>query len=86
MKHPMQPIHVDSKGVVRFVSNDLVSRLVDVYPGGLDAIASTAGSVDDLEQLLQLIGYSVSGFGDQPYVRREVIEEADRAAGEIAKE
>jgi hypothetical protein len=33
---------------------------------------------DDRMQLAQLLGYSVSGFGDLSYVDKKIVEEADK--------
>jgi hypothetical protein len=43
-------------------------------------------SVEEYEQLCQLIGYSVSGFGDLSLVRKRTVSTADRRAYKLAKE
>jgi len=79
---PMQPVYVDSHGTVRFRGNTIVRELVDrdsargrVYPqfpartdGGLNWIPTQDFSLDDQEQLAQLVGYSISGYHELPYV------------------
>lgn len=91
---PMQPIVLvkDDKngpnGVVRFMENRLVSAFVDAASEGRHydlnkaAIDAAHGKYTDAEQmqLAQLIGYSVSGFGDLSYADKEVVRRADRKA------
>lgn len=74
--HPMQPI-VLVDGVARFKQNAIVRYLLD--NGGLDlnALALVGFSQEDNEQFAQLIGYSVSGFGDLSYARSETVGVAD---------
>ena len=66
MKHPMQKQHIDDQGVKRFVENKLVSWLIDQLPGGLNSLSKQFYDgdhhEDDYDQILQLIGYSVSGI------------------------
>lgn len=74
-KHPMQKIVMTESGVIRFTENKIVSHLLDAYPGGLNALVAkfrNDESVDDYEQLMMLIGYSVSGFGDLDLNRRTI--------------
>lgn len=64
-KHPIQNVYVDNKGVKRFVGNRIVRFLLDEYKPGLNDISVRFfENKDDYEQLMQLIGYSLSGFGD----------------------
>ncbi len=78
----MQPIAIDNEGVVRFKRNAIVRDLLDfASTRGFDmnAIAVRDYTVSDREQFAQLIGYSVSGFGELSYVRDETYDEADAA-------
>jgi len=86
MKHPLQLIVRADDGTVRFQGNALVQHLVDSYPGGAEALRCACPAADngDWEQLEQLLGYSVSGFGDLPYVSREAVQAADAVAPTIA--
>jgi hypothetical protein len=86
MKHPLQVIVRAADGTVRFQGNALVQHLVAAYPGGAEALrlACPAADSGDWEQLEQLLGYSVSGFGDLPYVSREAVRAADAVAATIA--
>jgi len=68
MKHPIQPLIADSNGTVRFKENKIVTYLLD--HGGLDMndLAKYPFDKEDRVQFAQLIGYSLSGFGDLSYV------------------
>jgi len=95
--HPMQPVHLDEHGVIRFRKNVIVDVLVDrdsergrVYPdfpartnGGLNWISMQDFSQEDQEQLAQLIGYSVSGYHELDYVSDESAAQASKLAREI---
>lgn len=78
-KHPMQPIYKDDHGVVRFKPNKIVRFMLDhgvtLVDGvwnrrwgenglSLNILAQMDFSQEDWEQFYQLIGYSVSGYGD----------------------
>lgn len=85
LKNPTQPLIIDKFGTVRFKINKLVKYLLD--KGGLNmndlaaAARSEKFSKNDQEQFAQLIGYSVSGFGDLSYVSDETYEKvSDEAA------
>lgn len=58
----MQYQEKDQNGVIRFVDNKLIIKLLDSYPGGLNALCCNDSHFDDYDQLLQLIGYSASGI------------------------
>lgn len=75
--HPDQPKVFDAHGVQRFKKNRLVEKLYDhaVATGlGLHELALMDFSDADRCQFAQLIGYSVSGYGDLSYVQRMVKE------------
>lgn len=88
-KHPMQPI-VWVNDVVRFKANNIIRHIIDHGSISLKDIAMLAGdpengfTQEDQEQLAQLIGYSVSGFGDLSYASEMAVEEADRIAAGMA--
>mgnify|MGYP001618654446 CR=1 FL=1 len=95
--HPMQPLVWDGK-VIRFKGNAIVQRLIDQHrhlEGGprkgesfadLNEIAGWRGiPQEDAEQFWQLMGYSVSGYGDLSFVRRTVVAKADRLADKMIK-
>lgn len=67
-KHPVQPLITDEHGITRFKKNKIVRFLLDAGPFDLNNIAMMQFSAEDHEQLAQLIGYSLSGFGELSYV------------------
>lgn len=75
-KHPIQPIEKDEHGVSRFKGNAIVRFLLDDGPFDMNQIAMKRFSVEDQEQFAQLIGYSLSGFGELSYVRNDTYETA----------
>lgn len=90
MKHPMQKIAPDDKGVVRFVKNQIVADLLnwvsDERGLNLNTIARGNYDIDDREQFYQLIGYSVGGCPLREETReaaRWVAEGKDEAAARI---
>ena len=64
MKHPIQPLEKDKNGTLRFKKNAIVEHLLD--NGGIDmnALALMDFSAEDRQQFAQLIGYSLSGYGE----------------------
>lgn len=64
VKHPIQPA-VLVNGVLRFKENKIVDKLLDIATENgysLNDIASDDNTTkEDYEQLMQLIGYSISG-------------------------
>ena len=88
MKFPMQPIQIDEQGVVRFAKNRIVDDLLEFATArrfSLNQIATGDYSDDERMQLAQLIGYSVSGYGDLSYASEESIQKADAIAEELIK-
>lgn len=86
-KHPVQPLLEDEKGVLRFKRNKIIDWLFST--GKLDlnqvALLTARGQFpkEDEEQLAQLLGYSLSGFGDLSYVSEETYQ---RAEAQLKKE
>lgn len=83
---PMQPLCWDNGGVLRFMENRIVRDLLDLatYEKIMDlntiAIDAAKGRYTKAEQrqFAQLIGYSVSGYGDlTQYVSTEQAKKAD---------
>lgn len=70
--HPIQPLELDEKGVLRFKANAIVRHLLDNGGIGMNALACMDFTREDREQFAQLIGYSHSGSGDLGYVSDEV--------------
>lgn len=81
-KHPIQPIYKDEHGVERFKSNEIVKFLLANCSHDMNALAGLPFSNEDREQLAQLIGYSLSGFSELPYVSDETYEKAIGKASE----
>lgn len=72
IKHPIQPTYKDEHGTVRFKSNTIVEYLAK---SRLNELAEKNFPQEDWQQLAQLIGYSVSGFGGLSYVLGSGLEE-----------
>lgn len=81
--HPMQPL-VWADDTIRFKENKLVSHLLAIAPIDLNMIEIMAQSGmisrEDSDQFLQLIGYSVSGYGDLSRVNKNIVRLADELA------
>lgn len=72
--HPMQPVVLDTTGNPRFLSNGIVQFLKEFARGkgvGMNELTTMPFSVEDREQFLQLIGYSVGGYCELSYVTDE---------------
>lgn len=82
---PLQPVQREKDGVIRFRRNAIVAFLLDAGPYDMNKLAMMPFSNEDREQFAMLIGYSVSGFGDLPYVSDETYAQA-KAAAERLKE
>ncbi len=82
LKHPNQPIGFDDDGMIRFKANAIIRFLVDTSPGGLNTIARAFmhSHPEDYTQLMQLIGYSVRGFGELSSSPEEMVDAADTIA------
>lgn len=76
VKHPVQPLIVDTGGVLRFKKNAIVEYLLDSGPFDLNHLATIPFDLPDREQFTQLIGYSLDGFGELSYVTDETCERA----------
>ena len=82
---PMQPLEFDDRGTLRFKENKIVRRLLDYSKQrgyGLNEIALEDFTDDDRMQLAQLIGYSLSGYGELSFVSDESWEQAAAATPE----
>lgn len=77
MKHPIQPLAPDHLGVIRFKPNKIVQHLLEHGTIDLNDIAMLEFSAEDQEQFAQLIGYSLSGYGDLSYVTDATWEAAE---------
>jgi len=76
-KHPIQPLIIDDRGVLRFKENKIVQFLLNKGPHDMNTLAHHGFSQEDREQFAQLIGYSHSGFGELSYVSDQVYRAAE---------
>lgn len=82
--HPMQPIVLDNKGTPRFKRNAIVCHLLDSHPqADMNTLVLMPFSSEDRRQFAQLIGYSVSGYGELPYVNKAQCQAADAEAERV---
>lgn len=84
-KLPMQPIELDDQGVARFRRNKIIDWLYRQGKIDLNEIATKQFPAEDQMQFAQLIGYSVSGYGDLSYASRKSIAKADRKVAKLDK-
>lgn len=82
-KHPMQPIVWAKDGVIRFKENKIIDYLFRSGKLSLNEVAMMNFPREDQVQLAQLLGYSVSGFGDLSYVPRKTVLECDEIAEQM---
>jgi len=79
MKHPIQPLQLDKSGVLRFKENPIVRYMLDMGFIDMNRIACLPNiREEDHEQFAQLIGYSLSGFGELSYVSDETYSAAEK--------
>jgi len=76
MKHPIQPLYKSDSGILRFKLNKIVRFILDNGGFDMNKLAMMDFSREDREQFAQLIGYSLSGFGELDYVSNETYEAA----------
>jgi len=62
-KQPIQPKYIDAGGTLRFKKNAIVDYLASGKLNNL-VLVDIQFSAEDWAQFYQLIGYSISGFGD----------------------
>lgn len=83
---PMQPVAKNDEGVLRFRKNKIVEYLLErgrEHGIDLNHLATRDFPQEDQEQFAQLIGYSVCGYHELPYVSDESAAQASLLAGEI---
>ncbi len=83
MKHPMQAIVLDKHGVVRFQQNEIIAHLCRTGAIDLNKLSTMDFPNEDRMQLAQLLGYSVSGIRDLPYVDLRVADVAQEIAEKL---
>ncbi len=79
-----QPMLLDELGVVRFRANPICAWLQKSGRADLNEIGRMDFSDEDRRQFAQLLGYSVSGYGDLSYVSPEEAGECDALAAEVS--
>lgn len=84
-KQPDQPLVWD-RGVIRFKGNAIIRYLSDAGKINLTDLAAIPFHDDDRRQLAQLMGYSVSGYGDLNYVSLHEARRHDERADRKIKE
>ena len=80
IKHPIQPLVYDKHKILRFKANAIVQFLLDGGPYDMNKLAIMNFPREDREQFAQLIGYSLSGFADLPYVSNSTYDRAEEMA------
>ncbi len=84
-KHPMQRV-IAVNGVHRFEENAIVSHLLEFaskHGCDMNTLACMEFSDEDSMQFAQLIGYSVSGYGDLSYVSNKSYYRAAKASKKL---
>lgn len=84
MKLPIQPIIKDEHDTLRFQRNEVVRYLLDHGGIDLNQLALIGFPQADQEQFAQLIGYSLSGFGELDYASKETCDLAEEMASNLA--
>jgi hypothetical protein len=85
----MQPVVKAADGTVRFKQNQIISDMLELcqkHGLGLNEIAMRDYEKDDRSQLMQLIGYSVSGYGSLSCSRAKHVMRADEKAEAMVDE
>jgi len=84
-KNPIQPLSNDAHGVLRFKPNAIVQHLLDTHSScDMNTLRAMNFTNDDRQQFAQLIGYSLSGYGDlRSYVDDESYSVAVHVADSI---
>lgn len=84
VKQPMQPIELDEKGTPRFKGNGVIKYLFQTGKLNLNDLSVLLGqgafSQEDYSQITQLLGYSVSGWGDLSTSPEHLVRAADAEA------
>lgn len=84
-RQPMQPVVIAEDGCVRFKQNTIIRDMQELcaqHGLGLNELAMRGYCKDDMSQLMLLIGYSVSGYGDFSCSRAKHVAKADQIAAE----
>lgn len=83
-KPPMQPVVWDGSGVLRFQKNEIIKYLLEVGKLTINDLAKIPNfKQSDWDQFYQLIGYSISGYGELNLVSDESYQEACRKRDQL---
>jgi hypothetical protein len=85
-KHPIQPLYLSEDGVMYFKQNKIITYLFESGKLDLNEIAVMDFSNEDQQQIAQLVGYSLSGYGDLSYVDDDAYAVAQRMSEEVKDE
>lgn len=80
--HPVQPLIRDDDGCPRFKPNKIVRFLLDRGPFDMNDLVAMNWEGEDWAQFLQLIGITLKGYGQSPFVTDE---DYDRAQAQITE-
>ena len=80
VRHPMQPMYVDEQKVLRFKRNKIIDWLFNTGKLDLNTIGATDFPKEDRQQLAQLLGYSLNGYGELSYVTDKAYDRARKQA------
>lgn len=80
---PMQEIYRGRDGVIRFKPNKIIQWLFDNGHLDMNKIQTIDFIDEDRVQLVQQLGYSVSGFGNLSYVPEELASWCDYLADRL---
>lgn len=81
MENPIQPIYLDEFGNLRFKANAIIRFYLDTGRINMNDVINLPGiSQTDREQFAQLIGYSLAGFSELPYVSDATVARANEMA------
>jgi hypothetical protein len=78
MNHPLQPTVIDDEGIARFKGNAFVEYLFEKSSMSIADMNLSEFSVEDREQMLQLLGIPVSEFVAMKDIRQSSVEEAQK--------
>lgn len=89
--HPMQPVVIAKDKIICFKENPIIQWMLDMGREGkrfdLNTIAIVSSGLgwkkEDHMQIAQMLGYSVSGYGDLSYASKKSIQEADALADKL---
>jgi hypothetical protein len=76
----LREVYTDTKGVVRFRGNAVVEWLFKNGRIDLNTIPCHSLPSKDVAEFWQMLGYSVSGYGDLDFIDRMTVEQADKEA------